>query len=147
MLGMNGHPRHHPSWPSSRLLPQAGKQKGNTAVGRHLADAVAAVPHFTKADFEKMLADQQNDCTLVRCQGRMSTRAISGSSSGAETGKAYQLPAPAPPAGMCEVRLRDTNLGRPSCRHRCVLLLILPLPSLPAGALPVQAHPGAPGTG
>ncbi|KAL4428083.1 hypothetical protein ABPG75_002172 [Micractinium tetrahymenae] len=43
----------------------AGKQKGNTAVGRHLADAVAAVPHFTKADFEKMLADQQNDCTLV----------------------------------------------------------------------------------
>lgn len=46
--------------------PQAGKQKGSTAVGRHLADAVAAVPHFTKADFEKMLADQQNDCTLVR---------------------------------------------------------------------------------
>ncbi|KAI7845685.1 hypothetical protein COHA_000799 [Chlorella ohadii] len=43
----------------------AGKQKGNTAVGRYLAETVAAVPHFTKADFEKMLADQSNDCTLV----------------------------------------------------------------------------------
>ena len=49
--------------------PQAGKQKGNTAVGRYLAETVAAVPHFTKADFEKMLADQSNDCTLVRGRG------------------------------------------------------------------------------
>jgi len=48
-----------------RSPPQAGKQKGNTVVGRHLAEAVAAVPHFTREDFDKMLADQQNDCTLV----------------------------------------------------------------------------------
>ena len=44
---------------------QAGKQKGNTVIGRYLADTVAAVPHFTREDFDKMLTDQQNDCTLV----------------------------------------------------------------------------------
>lgn len=34
-------------------------------MGRELATAVAAVPHFTPDDFSRMLADQQNDCTLV----------------------------------------------------------------------------------
>lgn len=43
----------------------AGKQKGNTTVGRLLAESVSAVPHFTEQEFEKMLNDQQNDCTLV----------------------------------------------------------------------------------
>lgn len=52
--------------PTPPARSQAGKQKGNTAVGRYLAETVAAVPHFTKADFEKMMADQSNDCTLVR---------------------------------------------------------------------------------
>ena len=36
------------------------------AVGRYLAETVAAVPHFTRDDFDKMLGDQSNDCTLVR---------------------------------------------------------------------------------
>ena len=51
--------------PPPRPALQAGKQKGNTAVGRYLAETVAAVPHFTKADFERMAADQSNDCMLV----------------------------------------------------------------------------------
>lgn len=51
--------------PTPLALPQAGKQKGNTVVGRYLAEAVTAVPRFSKDDFERMLADQQNDCTLV----------------------------------------------------------------------------------
>lgn len=38
-------------------------------MGRYLAETVAAVPHFTKADFEKMMADQSNDCTLVSAAG------------------------------------------------------------------------------
>lgn len=62
-------PRHHPSLSLSAqplcYAVQAGKRKGNTMVGRYLAEAVAAVPHFTREDFDKMLADQQNDCTLV----------------------------------------------------------------------------------
>ena len=44
---------------------QAGKVAGNTAVGRFLAESVAAVPHLTPDDFERMLSDQHNDCTLV----------------------------------------------------------------------------------
>lgn len=44
---------------------QAGKRKGSTAIGRYLAETVAAVPLFSRDDFERMLADQQNDCTLV----------------------------------------------------------------------------------
>jgi hypothetical protein len=48
-----------------RPPPQAGKQKGNTAIGRYLAETVAAVPRFGKDEFERMLSDQQNDCTLV----------------------------------------------------------------------------------
>lgn len=43
----------------------AGKRKGNTAIGRYLAETVAAVPHFGRDEFDRMFADQQNDCTLV----------------------------------------------------------------------------------
>jgi translation initiation factor 3 subunit F len=53
------------SEPAFLPLVQAGKRKGSTVIGRYLAETVAAVPHFTRDDFERMLADQQNDCTLV----------------------------------------------------------------------------------
>eukprot|EP00887_Chlorella_sp_A99_P002571 scaffold6.g2571.t1 len=43
----------------------AGKRKGSVAVGRHLAETVASVPHYAPEDFERMLADNQNDVTLV----------------------------------------------------------------------------------
>jgi hypothetical protein len=44
---------------------QAGKRKGNVAIGRYLAETVATVPHYGRDEFERMLTDQQNDCTLV----------------------------------------------------------------------------------
>ena len=54
-----------PSPLPSRLPVQAGRRPANSVIGRYLAEAVSAVPHFTPEEFEKMLGDQQNDCTLV----------------------------------------------------------------------------------
>ena len=44
---------------------QAGRRPANSVIGRYLAETVSAVPHFSAEEFEKMLGDQQNDCTLV----------------------------------------------------------------------------------
>ena len=46
-------------------LVQAGRRPANSVIGRYLAESVSAVPHFSAEEFEKMLGDQQNDCTLV----------------------------------------------------------------------------------
>jgi hypothetical protein len=55
-------PIHVPAAHVCRLaglpLPlQAGKVQGNPAIGRYLADTVAAVPHFAKSDFERLFND------------------------------------------------------------------------------------------
>lgn len=44
---------------------QSGKTKGSLVVGRHLSEAVAAVPHFAPADFERLMQDSQNDVLLT----------------------------------------------------------------------------------
>lgn len=41
---------------------QAGKVAGDPSLGRYLADTLAVVPHFAKADFEKLF----NDSVQVR---------------------------------------------------------------------------------
>ncbi|KAL6779880.1 EIF3F [Auxenochlorella protothecoides x Auxenochlorella symbiontica] len=43
----------------------AGKTPGNVAVGRALADAVAAVPRFPAHEFEEALSSSQNDVLLT----------------------------------------------------------------------------------
>lgn len=42
-----------------------GRRAGNVTVGRHLAETVAAVPHFTPADLARLLQDSQNDVLLT----------------------------------------------------------------------------------
>ncbi len=42
---------------SIQLPSQDGKTKGSVSIGRFLSDTVASVPHFTKDDFERLLAD------------------------------------------------------------------------------------------
>lgn len=42
-----------------------GRKEGNVAVGRHLAETVAAVPHFSPADLAKLVQDSQNDVLLT----------------------------------------------------------------------------------
>ncbi len=43
----------------------AGRRAGSVAVGRHLAETVAAVPHFAPADLARLLQDSQNDVLLT----------------------------------------------------------------------------------
>lgn len=43
----------------------AGKQPGDVAVGRALTEAVAAVPHFSVDDFQKLIKDNENDVLLT----------------------------------------------------------------------------------
>ena len=43
----------------------SGNRQGSVLVGRHLAEAVATVPHFSKADLAKLLQDSQNDVLLT----------------------------------------------------------------------------------
>lgn len=43
----------------------SGKRQGSVLVGRHLAEAVATVPHFSAADLAKLLQDSQNDVLLT----------------------------------------------------------------------------------
>ena len=42
-----------------------GRQQGSVVVGRHLAETVATVPHFSPADLAKLLQDSQNDVLLT----------------------------------------------------------------------------------
>ena len=42
-----------------------GRKQGSVTVGRHLAETVAAVPHFSPADLSKLLQDSENDVLLT----------------------------------------------------------------------------------
>ena len=41
------------------------RKQGSVTVGRHLAETVAAVPHFSPADLSKLLQDSENDVLLT----------------------------------------------------------------------------------
>lgn len=43
----------------------SGKIPGNPAIGRYLADSVAMVPHFSKADFERLYNESVQDMMTV----------------------------------------------------------------------------------
>lgn len=45
--------------------PQAGKAKADPAIGRHLADTLAAIPRLEPSDFERMLNEGIQDQLLV----------------------------------------------------------------------------------
>eukprot|EP00798_Chlamydomonas_sp_ICE-L_P015670 gene15670-21774_t len=42
-----------------------GRAPGNPAIGRYLADTLALVPHFSKADFERLFNDNVQDVLMV----------------------------------------------------------------------------------
>ena len=44
---------------------QAGRQKGDVTVGRHLTDTVAGVPNLGPEIFEALLTDSAQDALLV----------------------------------------------------------------------------------
>lgn len=47
------------------LNPQAGRSKADPAIGRHLADTLAAIPRLEPSDFERMFNDGIQDQLLV----------------------------------------------------------------------------------
>lgn len=44
---------------------QAGKKQGDPALGRYLADTMAVVPRFAKAEFERLFNDSVQDQLMV----------------------------------------------------------------------------------
>mmetsp|Transcript_18024 Transcript_18024/g.38749 ORF Transcript_18024/g.38749 Transcript_18024/m.38749 type:complete len:285 (+) Transcript_18024:190-1044(+) len=42
-----------------------GRVKGNPTIGRHLADTLAAVPHFSKPEFERLFNENVQDVMMV----------------------------------------------------------------------------------
>jgi hypothetical protein len=56
-------PSHPP--PARHAPPQAGRVKADPAIGRHLADTLAAIPRLEPSDFERMFNEGIQDQLLV----------------------------------------------------------------------------------
>jgi hypothetical protein len=50
---------------SAAAAPQEGRCKGDPAIGRYLADTLSLVPHFGKAEFERLFNESVQDVMMV----------------------------------------------------------------------------------
>lgn len=55
------------NWISTSLpmFIQEGRQAGDVAIGRYLADTMAIVPRFSRAEFERMFNESVQDSVMV----------------------------------------------------------------------------------